>query len=421
MKTKNGVYFTFYIKRSKPLKSGEVPIYAKITANGKVEELAILKNIMPEKWSKDKGGAIGITQEARDINDYILRVKSRLLNNKKILEEKGQEITARAIKESYLGINKDEKKIIALFEEHNNGVRLLCSKGKDFAPATVQRYETCLLHLTNYVKEKYKVNDMPINKLNPDFIKGWELYLKTTRNCNHNTTMKYIKNFKKIVLNAFRNGWLKQDPFANIKLRLKKVDKGFLTETELATIISKKFSMERLNYVKDVFLVGCFTGLAYSDLKNLTPDNLVKGDDGKMWIHTRRQKTDMISHIPLLPVALEIIEKYKTNPHCQTLNVLLPVYSNQKLNCYLKEIADACGIEKNLSTHMARHTFATTVTLNNDVPIESVSKMLGHSTITMTQHYARLLDKKVGNDMGKIHDKFTTEKVSLIFKPICLN
>lgn len=419
METRNRIAFSFYIKRTKPLKNGEVPIYVKISVDDYFEELALMKSVDPLKWDKARNNAGGKSKEAKQLNEELLHVRSRLEEHVKILHQKGKEITARTVKNSYLGIDPDNKKIVALFEEHNKGIKLL--SGKDFAAATVQRYETCLMHLKNYIKQKYRIDDLPVNKLDPDFIKGFELYLKTVRKCNHNSTMKYIKNFKKIVRNAFQNGWLRHDPFVTIKLRLNKVDKGFLTEEELARIINKKFSMERLENVKDVFLVGCFTGLAYSDLKNLKIDNFVKGEDGRMWIHTRRIKTDMISHVPLLPVALRIIEKYLNNPYCIANNVLLPVYSNQKLNAYLKEIGDACGITKNLSTHMARHTFATTVTLNNDIPIESVSKMLGHSTITMTQNYARLLDKKVSNDMAKIHDKFTTEKVSLTFAPICQN
>jgi integrase len=415
METRNRIAFLFYIKRTRPLKSGEVPIHVKITVDGKQEEVGIMRSIFPEKWCKIKNGASGTSKDAKELNDYIHYVRSSLQEHVKILREKDEEITARSIKNAYLGINPESKKVVALFEDHNNAIRLL--KGKDFAPATVQRYETCLLHLKNYILEKYKVYDMPIIKVKLDFITGFELYLKTVRNCNHNTTMKYIRNFKKIVRNAFLNGWTKQDPFANFKLTLKKVDKGFLTDDELDTLMNKKFGSARLEYVRDVFVFGCFTGLAYSDLKHLAPEHLIKGEDGRMWIHTRRMKTDTICHIPLLPVALKIIEKYQNNPHCQEYNILLPVYSNQKLNDYLKEIADLCGINKKISSHMARHTFATTVTLNNDIPIESVSKMLGHSTISMTQNYARLLDKKVGKDMEKIQDKFSPGNASFQFKP----
>ncbi|MBI5541467.1 MAG: site-specific integrase [Bacteroidia bacterium] len=421
METRNKIAFSFYVKRTKPLKSGEVPIYLKIKVDDTHEELATLRNIFPEKWSVAKNGAAGTSKEAKELNVHLQHVVGCLNEHVKMLREKDREITARTIKNSYLGIINDEKKIVELFQEHNKTIKLLSLKDKDFAPATVQRYETCLLHLSSYIKEKYKVNDLLINKMNADFIKGFELYLKTVRNCAHNTTMKYIKNFKKIVLNAFRNGWLKHDPFVNFKLRLKKVDKEFLTEDELARLLNKKIGIERLEFVKDVFLFGCFTGLAYSDIKNLKQENVVKGENGRLWIHTRRKKTDMISHIPLLPIALQIVEKYRNNPYCIVNEILLPVYTNQKLNAYLKEIADICGITKHISTHTARHTFATTVTLNNDVPIESVSKMLGHSTIKMTQHYAKLSDKKVGIDMEKIQDKFTTEKVSLHFPPICQN
>ena len=234
-----------------------------------------------------------------------------------------------------------------------------------------------------------------------------ELYLKVDRNCGHNTTVKYIKNFKKIIRIAQANGWIKSDPFIRIKMQLKKVDKEFLTEEELNTIIEKDFGIERLNNVKDIFLFGCFTGLAYSDLKLLKPENVITGLDGGRWIITKRLKTDNDSHIPLLPIAAKIVDKYKDNLYCNSRNVLLPVYSNQKLNCYLKEIGDVCGIRKHMSTHMARHTFATTVTLNNDIPIESVSKMLGYSSIKMTQVYAKLLDKKVAQDMARLNLKYS--------------
>jgi len=415
METRTKIAFAFYIKRGKPLKSGEVPIYLKITVDGKQDEISIMRSVRPENWSSIKNGALGKSKEARDLNDYLHHMRSTLNEHVKNLRERYQEITTRTIKNSFFGIDPDNKKILELYEEHNKAARLLLENGKDFAAATVQKYETCKKHLQAYIKEKYKVSDMQINKVTPDFVKGFELYLKTVRNCGHNSSIKYIRNFKKITNNAFLNGWLKKDPFASIKLRIKKVDKGFLSEEELSLIMNKKFNNDRLDNTKDVFLFGCFTGLAYSDLKSLTPEHIVKGEDGRMWIHTQRLKTDMTSHIPILPMAMQIIEKYQYNPHCQKYNKLLPVNSNQKMNGYLKEIADLCGITKNISTHMARHTFATTVTLNNDIPIESVSKMLGHSSIKMTETYARLLDKKVSKDMEKIRDKFTEEKVKIEF------
>jgi integrase len=218
--------------------------------------------------------------------------------------------------------------------------------------------------------------------------------------------MKYIKNFKKIIRIALANAWITQDPFSNYKMKLKKVDRDFLNEEELKTLTNTIFSIERLEQVRDTFLFSCFTGLAHSDLKRLTPDNIKLGTDNNLWIMINRKKTNGSSHIPILPVTNMLIEKYKEHPYCVDKGVLLPVLSNQKMNAYLKEIADICGISKNLTSHIARHTFATTVTLNNDVPIETVSKMLGHSSINMTKIYARLLDKKVGRDMQHLQDKF---------------
>jgi integrase len=219
--------------------------------------------------------------------------------------------------------------------------------------------------------------------------------------------LKYIKNFKKIINIAIANGDLGSNPFSNFKMKLKKVDRGFLSEEELAIMINKKFATSRLEQIRDCFVFSCFTGLAHSDLKRLSKENIVTGTDGGKWIKIKRKKTDNLSSIPILGVTQQIIEKYKNNDYCILNNVLLPVKTNQKMNAYLKEISDLCGFTHNLTSHLARHTFATTVTLNNNVPIETVSKMLGHSSIKMTTIYARLLDKKVGQDMKHLNDKYS--------------
>lgn len=404
MTNRTRIVFSFYIKRSKLLRNGEAPIYLRITVDRQIAEISIFKSIQPDLWSIEKNGASGSTKEAKEINNYIFNIRHQLGQHLSKMREDGREITANTLKNDFLGINPDEKKISKVFEEHNKNVKLLI--GKDFAQATYQRYETCLMHLKAYIKEKYKLEDLPISKLCPDFVRGFELYLKTTRNCNHNTTVKYIRNFKKIVKICFGNGWIKQDPFTSIKLHMRKVDKGFLSEEEIKLIVDKKFPCERLEQVADVFLFGCYTGYAYSDLKGLSSVNLIKKDNGQLWLNAKRIKTDNVCNVPLLQPAINILEKYKENDYCTKRDVLLPVLSNQKLNAYLKEIADLCGIKKDITTHMARHTFATTITLNNDIPIESVSKMLGHSSIKMTQNYARLLDKKVESDMNKIIDKY---------------
>lgn len=254
-------------------------------------------------------------------------------------------------------------------------------------------------HTRNFILWKFQVSDLDASRINYDFVSDYAFWLKSIRNCNHNSTMKYLSNFKKIVLLCMKQGWLQKDPFLGFKLTRREVERAFLTKLELQDIASRQFATERLNYVRDIFLFSCFTGLAYADVKKLKRSEIVIGIDGEKWVITKRQKTDISSRIPLLSASLEILAPYENHPQCMNEGRLLPVLSNQKMNAYLKEIADLCGINKNLTFHIARHTFATTVTLSNGVPIESVSKMLGHKNLRTTQHYAKILDKKVSEDM----------------------
>jgi site-specific recombinase XerD len=237
------------------------------------------------------------------------------------------------------------------------------------------------------------------------FMTEFEYYMKTTRKCCNNTTVKYIKNFKKIVRIALANGWLKKDPFVGIKYRLDDVDLAFLTEEELKIMMTKHIGIERLEVVRDTYLFCCFTGLAFVDVQSLKYSDL-ENRNGKLWMKKRRQKTKNLCTVPLVEAAVQLIGKYRENVYCIANNVVLPVISNQKMNAYLKEIATICGIKKHLSTHTARHTFATTVTLSNQISIEVVSKMLGHSSINMTKKYARVVDELINKDMQKLENKY---------------
>ncbi len=394
----------FFIRKTRVLKSGEVSIQLRITVSGKSTEASIGRNILPELWSINKCKAKGTSKAAHIINNHIDHIKAELYGYYRTFAVEDKIITAVTIKNVWLGIDDNQKMIIKIFQEHNDNVKLLI--GKDFAQATHQRYETTLMHVQTFIKKQYNESDIPVKDIDYKFIAGLELYYKTERNCSHNTTAKYIKNFKKIIRIAISNGWITIDPFANHKFKLTKVDRGYLTESEIEIIKNKEITIDRLVYVRDIFLFACYTGLAYSDLKKLSKKNLIEKENGNFWIYTKRTKTDNECRIPLISAALFILNKYSTHPHCIEKNVLLPVYSNQKTNAYLKEIATICGINKYFSSHLARHTFATTITLNNNVPIETVSKMLGHSSINMTKIYARLLDKKVENDMAQLMDKY---------------
>jgi len=227
----------------------------------------------------------------------------------------------------------------------------------------------------------------------------------------NNTVMKHIERLRKMIKMAIRYEWMEKDPFISFQQKFHRVERGFLFEEELKRIEEKEFSIPRLQYVKDLFVFGCYTGLAYIDVIQLSPENIQIGIDKQYWLFTNRVKTDNPVRIPILPVAMDIINKYKNDLKAIVQNRLFPNISNQKLNSYLKEIADLCQISKNLTFHLARHTFATTVTLTNGVPIESVSKMLGHSKISTTQIYAKVVEKKLGEDMKKLKERLNEKRV----------
>ena len=394
----------FYIKKTKVLKDGTLPVYARITVNGQRAEFGLQKSIESSQWDHHKGCAQGFSKSAKELNSYLDYVKTNLHLHKRDMEEYGKEITAYDLKNLHLGISEENKTVLEIFKEHNEKCAGLVNK--DFSFGTVQRYNTCYNHIADFIKQKYKKNDMPMNAVTPMFISDFEYYLKTKHNCNHNTATKYIKNFKKIVRIALANNWMKSDPFKNIKFHLDDVDMDFLSEDELSIMIKKEFVIERLQQVKDIYLFCCFKGLAFIDVKSLAY-SYIEEKDGKLWIKKRRQKTKNWCHIPLLPPAVVLMNKYKNHPVCQRSACVLPVITNQRMNSYLKEIADVCGINKNLTTHTARHTFATTVTLANQVSMEVVSKMLGHAGVNMnmTRKYARVGEVLINRDMQKIFGK----------------
>lgn len=299
--------------------------------------------------------------------------------------------------------------LIPIFEDHNKKMKELV--GKEFASGTLERYVTSLKHTKDFLKWKYKTDDIDIAKIDHAFITDYEFWLRSVKNCANNTAVKYVKNFHKVIDIYLANGWLDKNPFINYKSKVKEVERVFLTEDEVQAILNKEFKTDRLNLVKDIFVFSCFTGLAYVDVKNLTKSHISIGIDGEKWIFTHRKKTEVASKIPVLPVAQIIIDKYKSHPECINKDKLLPILTNQKMNAYLKEIADICEIDKDLTFHIARHTFATTITLTNGVPIESVSKMLGHKNLKTTQHYAKVLDRKVSEDMEILKAKFTMDNL----------
>ena len=403
----SAVSILFYIKRAKINVDGVCPIYTRVTINSKRFEFSTNKFISPDKWSTEGAKVKGNSEDARSINNQLDIIKNQIMDAEKRLYKKEILINSENLRNELFGIKERERLLIPIFTEHNRKIKELV--GSEYAPGTLERYETSLKHTKDFLQWKYRVSDIDIEKIDHAFITEYEFYLRTERKCANNTAVKYIKNFHKIINICLANGWLNKDPFANYKSKVKEVIREFLTEQEIQSLMEKEFVSERLELVRDIFVFSCFSGLAYIDVKQLSKDNIVLGIDGDKWINKNRQKTDTNSKIPLLPTAQSILDKYANHPVCVNEDKLLPIFSNQKMNAYLKEIATVCGINKELTFHIARHTFATTVTLSNGVPIETVSKMLGHTNLKTTQHYAKILDKKISEDMQVLKAKFNTK------------
>lgn len=393
----------FFLKKTKLLKNGEASVCMRITVDGTRVENNIRKSIDPSLWSQAKESARGKSRKSCDLNAYIENARIKLHQIFCELEELNQPITARLLQEIFFGQDKEPEAVrtlIGTMQEHNDQCRALV--GKDYALIIVRRYESCKRYLTELIRQKYKKDDLPLAEVNGELVRAFEFYLKTEKECQQNTVIRYMKCLKKITNLALANEWIAKDPFIGIKFHEKEVIREFLTMDELLTIYHKEFPLERITVVRDVFIFAAFTGLAFIDVQQLSPEHIVKDNNGNLWIRKPRQKTKNMCNIPLLDIPLEILRKYADYPTSKKKGVLLPVPCNQKMNSYLKEIADLCLIKKNLTTHTARHSYATSVCLANGVSIENVAKMLGHSNIKMTQHYARVLDSSILKDMNNV-------------------
>jgi site-specific recombinase XerD len=400
MKTK--ISILFYAKSSRSLKNGLVPIYLRITIDGIRIDINTSKSVDKTKWSAEASKMKGQSEEARTINSYLDILKNKVYETERDMVNNNLLVTSETFKNKYLGIDEQQLMLIPIFKEHNERMKTLIDK--EFSINTYKKYVTTLSHTEEFLRWKFKINDISIKNVNLSFINEFDYFLRSGKNCNNNSTIKYIRNFGKIIKQCYANEWIDKDPFVNFKGKVKEVERHYLSQEEVDAIINKKFAADRLNQVKDVFLFCCYTGLAYIDVFQLKRTDIEIGIDGNKWIFTHRQKTDTATRIPLLAIPEELIQKYANHPQCINENKVLPVLSNQKTNSYLKEIADLCGINKELTFHIARHTFATTITLTNGVSIESVSKMLGHRSIRTTQHYAKILDKKVSQDMEQLRE-----------------
>ena len=390
----------FFIKRKKLLKDGSASIFVRVTFGKLSAEVATGKSVLPSQWVATKGRAKGNTLKNKQINAFLDQMEYTLHDLTLQIQREGKQVSAKEILNRYKNLNAPKIGILALYAEHNQELKELI--GVTVALGTYKRHETSMKLFQEFLKNKYQTKDFAVNDVDLDMLLKYQHYLMTVRKNNNNTTVKYLRNLGKVLNLAVIRKLIATSPLEEMKLKIEPVDKGFLTKTELTKLSERKFEVHRLEQVRDVFLFCCYTGLAYVDVHSLSENDIVE-DDGVIWIKKARHKTNVMCHIPLLNPAKAILEKYM--PLLAGTGKLLPVLSNQKMNAYLKEIAAIVGIDKDLTTHLARHTFATTVTLANNVSIENVSKMLGHSSIRMTQHYARILDASIANEMLAVENK----------------
>ncbi len=395
----------FWLKKMAIKKDGTVPIYARITVDGNRADISVKKSVNEKDWCHIARRAKTKSSGAKNINDALSNVYSKLRDCHDMLKDSGVVISALTIKLRYLGKDKPVLTITDLIKYHRE------NDLEKLSPGTVKNYPSTEKYIKRYILKEYKSLDFNLKKVDYTFVIGFENYL---RNCpplrksqplSNNGIMKHMERFQKLTNLALKHGWIKNNPFSLHQLKFEEFDSPFLEQCEIDAIMSLTSDKESVRSVRDVFIFSCYTGLCYAEVKHLKGKNIVTGVDGEKWIMIRRQKTKVPVKVPLLDEAKEILALYKDYPFENNESKLLPVLSSQKTNKYLKVIANMCNVDKRLTFHVARHTFATTITLLNNVPISTVSKLLSHKKLSTTQKYARVIEKKISGDMRELKDK----------------
>ena len=398
MRTTQTFSISFFTRKKKNQPESAI-LYARITINGKKLEISLKRTIAVDKWNQASSKMMGNSPEGFQINKKINEVRSQLFKIHDALQKEDKVITVELVKSRFLGTDQEHTTLSQLIEYHDTNM------GKVLKYGTMKNYTTTGAYLKDYLKTTYQNSDAYLKHIDYQFTLGFESYLRNLEGLHNNGLMKHMERFKKLMRLAEDLDWIEKNPTKRFKLRFDSVDMVYLSKQELEKLKAEELENPTLRLNRDIFIFACYTGLAYADVKALNKNHLQFGIDGKKWIYTRRSKTNTSVRIPLLEEAENILDRYKDHPKAEQNNTLLPVYSNQKTNHYLKQIAKKAKINKKLSFHTARHTFATTVTLANGVPIETVSKLLGHHKISTTQLYARVIDSKIANDIDGLRGR----------------
>lgn len=399
----------FYLKRNAPKKSGLVPVMCRITVNGKISQFSCKLDVEEKLWNVQSGKMSGKSLASQEANRMLDKIRVGVTKAYQEISDKDNYVTAEKVRNAFLGMGQNHKTLLAVFRQHNEDYAKQVGKMK--SQRSYWKYCTAYNHLSEFIRQRYKMSDIALKELTPAFITDFELFLRIEKNHCTNTIWSYMMPLKRMVYMSINNGWLQRDPFYAYSISPEPTKRGFLTKEEIALLINGKFKKQSYELIRDLFIFCTFTGLTFIDMYNLTSGNLQTSFDGHLWIKTNRQKTGVESDIRLLDVPLRIIRKYEGMAEGDKL-LPVPCYANCKYG--LKVIAKKCGIEKNVTWHMSRHSYATTICLSNDVPIETLSKMLGHRSIRTTQIYAKITGEKISRDM-----ELLSQKIESMEKFIC--
>jgi integrase len=388
MKTNENFSVTFFAKKTKPLKDGTLPIFVRISYNGERIEFSTQKSVSKTQWNSKRTEARGASLESKKINNQLLKIREKLTSIYEKMYINEERITLNIIKDSYLGLNSDKKYIIKMYDSFINDIKARIGNG--------YKHSTCVRHLisknilSEFIKSAYRKDDLNIEDVDYAFVTKLEEFMITVKKHNPNTRGKHLKNVKIIIIKALKCGLIKTDPFYNIKIPSNHVNKIPLSMDEVLKIQNKVFENKRIDAVRDAFIFCCYTGLSYIDLCSLRHENIKKHNDNRTYIEIYRQKSSTPCYIPILKPVEKLIEKYKEHPLVKLKQTLIPVYTNQRLNVYLKEIADVCDIQKPITTHIGRYTFNTTIAMEQNISSDVRQKIVGHSTARMNEHYSKV-------------------------------
>lgn len=397
MKTIQDLSILFWIWKKRADSTGKAPIYVRLSINQNRIQFALGHKVIPTQFNTKSGLVRGNSEDAKIINNHLILVKAKLQQHYNALITQHEVVTPEMVRNAYIGIKEIPKTLVYAFKWHNDQFEQKVKAGHR-APGTLIKFKATLDKIKAFLKQEYHLSDIPVTNIKHSFAEDFEHFLTITEKLQHNTTMKHIQNTKKIIWLCVQKDWLSKNPINEFKCSYTHPERERLMQDELDLLINKSLPIKRLQEVRDVYVAMCYTGYAYKDAAMLSNDHIQIMIDGQRWFMKNRIKTECKENVPIFPIVESIIEKYKNHPLCVRNNKVFPVHSNQRFNSYLKELADVCGIKKNLTTHTARHTFATTVTLSNGVPIETVSAILGHNSIRTTQIYAKIVAQKVSDD-----------------------